>query len=81
MDKIFICLANSFKYGGRCIAGIEINVTADNHWQIIHNADGSPHWIRPIAKDTDYGEIPEGEAIYIKLLSVVKLTGVVACPH
>ena len=81
MDKIFICLANSFKYGGRCIAGIEINVTADNHWQIIHNADGSPHWIRPIAKDTDNGEIPEGEAIYIKLLSVVKLTGVVACPH
>lgn len=25
MDKTFICLANSYKHGNRCIAGIEID--------------------------------------------------------
>lgn len=31
MDKYFICLANSYKHGGRCIAGIEVQVTSGGY--------------------------------------------------
>lgn len=80
MDKYFICLANSYKRNGRCIAGVEVTIH-DNHWKIVRNDDGSPHWIRPIDRHTEYGEILEGEARYIPLLSVVKLSEVEPCPH
>ena len=26
MDKYILCLANSYKHGGRCIAGVEIKL-------------------------------------------------------
>lgn len=81
MDKYFICLANSYKRGGRCIAGVEITVSQDDHWEIVRNKDGSPHWIRPIDQHTEFGEILEGEARHISLLSVVKLSDVLPCPH
>ena len=69
--RYFICLANSYKRGGRCIAGIEID--SDNN--IIYNKDGNPQWIRPIA-NTQYGEIPNNEAECIKILSHVGLSNV-----
>lgn len=81
MDKYFICLANSYKRGGRCIAGVEVAVSQDDHWEIVRNKDESPHWIRPIDQYTEYGEIIEGEARHIPLLSVVQLRDVVPCPH
>lgn len=81
MDKYFICLANSYKRNGRCIAGVEVTISQDNHWKIVRNDDSSPHWIRPIDQHTEYGEILEGEARYIPLLSIVKLSGVIPCPH
>lgn len=81
MDKYFICLANSYKRNGRCIAGVEVTISQDSHLKIVRNNDGSPHWIRPIDQHTDYGEILDGEAHYIPLLSVVKLSEVVPCPH
>lgn len=71
MDTYFICLANSYKRGGRCIAGVEIDIDSNNHWKVKRNADGSPKWIRPISQTTEYGEIPEGEACHFPLLSVV----------
>lgn len=42
MDTYFICLANSYKRGGRCIAGVEIDIDSNNHWKVKRNADGSP---------------------------------------
>lgn len=81
MDTYFICLANSYKRGGRCIAGVEIDINSDNHWTIKRNEDGSPKWVRPIAQTTEFGEIPEGEAHFLPLLSVVRLTDVVPCPQ
>lgn len=81
MDTYFICLANSYKRGGRCIAGLEIEIDSNNHWTVKRNADGSPKWIRPIAQGTEYGEIPEGEAHFLPLLSVVRITDVVPCPQ
>ena len=79
MDKYFVCLANSFKRGGRCVAGIEVIPEKNGKWIIARNQDGSPHWIRPIAS-TQYGEIPNHIAFNIKLLHVVKLIDVKACP-
>ncbi len=80
MDKYFVCLANSYKRGGRCIAGIEIVFDNIGGWKPVRNEDGRPRWIRPIAKTT-YGEIPNFAAENIDMLSVVKLTNVVACPE
>ena len=81
MDKYFVCLANSYKRGGRCLAGIEVVISHDDHWKIVKNPDGSPRWIRPIDQTTEYGEVLEGEARFIPLLTVVKLSGVIPCPH
>ena len=80
MDKYFVCLANSYKRGGRCIAGVEIVFDNRGGWKPVRNEDGRPRWIRPIAKTT-YGEIPNFAAENIEMLSVIKLTDVVACPE
>lgn len=81
MDKHFICLANSYKRGGRCIAGIEVAIDTDNHWSLLCHSDGSPRWIRPIDRNTEYGEITESDARFIPMYTVVKLTDVEPCPH
>lgn len=80
MDKYFICLANSYKRGGRCIAGVEVVPNSDARWKIICNDDGIPSWIRPIARTT-YGEIPNYVGESMKVFSIVKLTNVVPCPE
>ena len=80
MEKYFICLANSYNRGGRCIAGVEIISDNSGGWKPVRNDDGSPRWIRPIAKTT-YGEIPNLVAERIKMLSLVKLTNAVPCPE
>lgn len=80
MDKYFICLANSYKRGGRCVAGVEIVLDRNGGWEPVLNEDGRPRWIRPIAQTT-YGEIPNSVAENIEMLSVVKLTHVVPCPE
>ena len=81
MDKHFICLANSYKRGGRCIAGIEVSVDTDDHWAVQCHSDGSLRWIRPIDRNTEYGEITESDARFIPMYAVVKLTNVEPCPH
>lgn len=80
MDKYFICLANSYKRGGRCVAGVEIVFDANGGLKTVCDDDGRPRWIRPIATTT-YGEIPNYVAEDIKLLSIVKLYNVVPCPN
>ena len=79
MDAYFVCLANSLKRGGRCIAGVEVTV-AEGHWTVVMKPDGTPKWIRPIDAITDFGEITLVEAKAIQLLSVVKLRGVMPIP-
>ncbi len=80
MDKYFICLANSYKHGGRCIAGIEVSPRSDGRMEIVRHDDGRPSWIRPVSM-AENGEIPMQLAQDVKLLSLVKLTDVVPCPH
>lgn len=80
MDRLFICLANSYKRGGRCIAGIEIRFNASGHWGIVRDSRGNPTWIRPVTK-TPNGEIPAEEALPFELLSIVRVVKAEPCPH
>lgn len=80
MDKYFICLANSYKHGGRCIAGVEVEPKSDELVSIVRHDDGRPCWIRPVSM-AENGEIPISLAQSIKLLSLVKMIDVVPCPN
>ncbi len=80
MEKhLFICLANSFKYGGRCIAGIEIRLSADEKTFRVVDDDGEPRWIRPVQRETTHKEIPTETARNIRILDVIELSNTEAC--
>lgn len=57
MEKQIICMGNSYKNGGRCLAGIEIQNTASGV-SIVRNQYGLPNWIRPVMSNGDNG-LPE----------------------
>lgn len=57
MEKKFICMGNSYKNGGRCLAGIEIEQNGSSV-NIVRNSDGTPKWIRPVMSNGDHG-LPE----------------------
>ncbi len=79
MDKHFICLANSYKHGGRCIAGIEVVPQADGSLVIVRHDNGRPRWIRPVSMSAN-GEIPNHLAESFKIFSLVKLYDIEPCP-
>lgn len=79
MEKFFICLANSYKHGGRCIAGIEVVPQSDGSLGIVRHDDGRPRWIQPVSMSAN-GEIPNHLAESFKIFSLVKLTDVEPCP-
>jgi len=65
MAKVrFVCLANSFKEGGRCVAGIIL----DNN----NNPINGSQWIRPIC-NTAHNEIPTPLVSNINLLDIVEM--------
>ena len=74
MDKIIFCLANSYKHGGRCIAGVEVLIS-DGELSIVKSTYGIPNWLRPVSR-TSAGEIPNHEAQRIKVFSIVKIHNV-----
>ncbi len=71
----FICLANSLKEGGRCLAGIELD--SNNLLVII---EGKPKWIRPVYH-TAHGEVPNSIAAPFRLLDILELDLTTACPQ
>ena len=74
MEKhLFICLANSYKYGGRCIAGVEIRLSADEKSFRVVTEDGEPKWIRPVQRGAEHEEIAEETARNIRILDVIEL--------
>ena len=79
MEKHFICLANSYKHGGRCVAGIEVVPQSDGSLDIVRHDNGRPRWIRPVSMSAN-GEIPNHLAESFKVFSLVKLTDVEPCP-
>lgn len=71
MEKQIICMGNSYKNGGRCLAGIEIQNTASGV-SIVKNNYGLPKWIRPVMVNGDNG-LPEhlvGSFTMLDILSV-----------
>ena len=71
MEKQIICMGNSYKNGGRCLAGIEIQNTASGV-SIVKNNYGLPKWIRPVQANGDNG-LPEymvGSFTMLDILSV-----------
>lgn len=67
MPTRFICLANSFKEGGRCLAGIEVD--ANNNPVVVNERT---KWIRPICK-TKHGEVPNRIAQPFKILDIIEI--------
>ena len=63
----FVCLANSIKEGGRCLAGIQLN----NNNEPIIEING-PKWIRPICK-TQHGKVYTHWVSHITLLDIVEI--------
>lgn len=78
MKKHFVCLANSFKYQGRCLAGIEIRMNNETY-SVVTKGDGTPQWIRPVSRN-GHGELPTLEARNIDLLDVVEIENIETCP-
>ena len=71
MKKLFICLANSKKYGERCVAGIEVK-RSDKGTLVIVNKGDKPKWIRPVT-NLNYGAVPEHLVQDAKLLDVYEI--------
>jgi hypothetical protein len=67
MPARFVCLANSYKEGGRCVAGIMLD---HNNNPIIQG--GLPIWIRPIS-DEGHGEIRQDLVDHIRILDIVEI--------
>jgi len=61
-----ICLANSFRTGGRCLGGIELD--ANNNPIFIKSR---PKWIRPVC-DTNNEQVPTKLVSYIFLLDIIE---------
>lgn len=77
MNTKIICLANSKKYGDRCVAGIEVKET-EEAFQIVKEGSKAK-WIRPVSH-SGYGEFPTKIAQNIKLLDVIELQVKEYCP-
>ena len=78
MKKHFICLANSFKYKGRCLAGIEVEFN-NAKFSPLKNEDGTPKWIRPVSRE-EHGELSTQETQKIYMLDIVEIEVTENCP-
>ena len=81
MDKYFVCMAVSYKYGGRCIGGVEVTKSGNDGNYSIVKSNGTPKWIRPVTRYSEHGEIPMQLSSSCHVLDIVKLTDVEACPN
>lgn len=76
--KTFVCLANSDRNLGRCVAGILVEKISDK-WSVIKDSTGSPSWVRPVSK-TGEGEIPITCVKDFNLLDVLEVDIQEPCP-
>jgi hypothetical protein len=78
METALLCLANSKKTGGRCLAGIEVTIDGDRiHYHMIGK---KPKWLRPISFG-NHGEINNIFSEHVKLLDVITINMIEPCPQ
>ena len=70
-----ICLANSYRVGGRCLGGIELG---NNNAPVIIN--GRPKWVRPVC-NTEHEEVPTELVSDVSLLDVIEFNNIRATGH
>ena len=64
-------MGNSYKNGGRCLAGIEVKKTS-NGYSVVKDNAGSPKWIRPVMANDHHG-IPESMVKAFGMLDVLEV--------
>ncbi|MCB9338842.1 MAG: hypothetical protein H6577_12005 [Lewinellaceae bacterium] len=74
----FLCLANSRKYGERCIAGIELSPDSLGRFHFVKENE-RPKWIRPVSWH-DHGQVPAEWVKHIRVGDILELVPVRACP-
>ena len=74
-----VCLAKSRKYGGRCVAGVEVEPGDYGGHRVVRQA-GEPRWIRPVT-DREHGELPACVIEDVCLLDIIELIGVQPDPQ
>jgi hypothetical protein len=70
MKKLLVCLANSRKQRGRCLAGIEVQLRGDD-FEVVREG-GHPVWIRPVST-SPHGELPTRTVEAFHLLDVLEV--------
>lgn len=80
METYFICLANSRKLSGRCLAGIQVNAKVNIDGKISVQPIIVTKWIRPVF-EADHGQLPNGLVARIKLLDLVSIDITEAVPE
>lgn len=70
-----VCLSNSFRVGGRCLGGIEIN--QDGSPVIVGDR---PKWVRPVC-NTEHEEVPTDLVSHISLLDIIEFVPIQSTGH
>jgi len=78
MKTLFICLANSKKFGERCVAGIEVKKVGGTYKPV--DKQGKPKWLRPISK-YQHGAISEGLVGGMRLMDIIEIDLEDLCPN
>jgi len=78
MKTLFICLANSKKFGERCIAGIEVKKTGGAYQPV--EKEGKPKWLRPISK-FQHGAVGENLVGGFNLMDIIEIDVEEFCPY
>jgi hypothetical protein len=78
MKSLFICLANSKKFGERCVAGIEVKKAGGSYQPVVK--DGRTKWLRPISK-LQHGAVSEHLVGGINLMDIIEIDVEELCPN
>lgn len=73
-----VCLAKSWKHGGRCVAGVQVEPTDENRYRVVRDGE-EPRWIRPVTHQ-EHGAVPESVVRNVCLLDIIELPDAEPCP-
>lgn len=79
MRKTIVCLANSKKYGERCIAGVEITGYNGAGYSVV-TIGGQPKWIRPVS-NREHGEVSAALVEQLEILDIFEIEVTAEIPH